>query len=52
MEQVLYTQVVMLFQKYLNITEENRIQNEDKLKFQGCCKMSQRWFDLGFDWTE
>ena len=42
MEQVLYAQVVVLSQKYLKITEENRIQNEDKLKFQGHSAISHR----------
>ena len=35
MEQGLYAQVVMLRQKDLNITEENKNKNEDKFKSQG-----------------
>ena len=49
MEQGLYAQVVMLRQKDLNITEENKNKNEDKFKFQGHSARSQHWFDLDFD---
>ena len=51
-EQSLYTQVVRLCQKYLNITEQNKYKNEDKFKFQGKSARSQSWFDLDFDWVE
>ena len=52
MEQGLYSQVVMIRRKDLNITEENRNKNEDKFKFQGQSARSQHWFDLDFDWIE
>ena len=52
MEQGLYTQVVMLCQKDLKITEQKQTKNEDKLKFQGRSARSQSWFDLDFDWIE
>ena len=52
LEQVLYSQVVMLCQKYFNITEANKNKNEDKFKFQGQSIRSQHWFDLDFDWIE
>ena len=49
MEQVLYAQVVMLFRKDLNITEENRNKNEAKFKLQVQSARLQCWFDLDFD---
>ena len=52
MEQVLYSQVVMLSQKDLNITEENKNKNEDNFKFQCQSERSQRWFDIDFDWID
>ena len=52
MEQGLYTQVVMLRQKYLKIIEANTNTNEAKLKFQGQSARSQGWFGLYFDWIE
>ena len=51
-EQGLYAQVVMVFHKDLKITKENININEDKFKFQGQSKRSQRWFDLDFNWIE
>ena len=36
----------------MKITKENININEDKFKFQGESKRSQRWFDLDFDWIE
>ena len=51
-EQGLYTLVVILRRKDMNITEENKNKNEDKFKFQGQYARSQRWFDLDFDLIE
>ena len=52
MEQGLYAQVLMLFRKDFNITEANKNKNEDEFKFRGQSAISQRWFDLDFDWIE
>ena len=52
MEQVLYAHVVMLLQKDLKITEENKNKNEYKFKFQGQSARSQCWFDIDFDWIK
>ena len=48
MEQVLYSQLVMLSQKDLNINEANKNKNKDKLKFQGHSARSQHQSDLDF----
>ena len=52
MEQVLYSQVVILCRKDLKITEANKNKNETKFKFQGQYAISQSWFGLDFDWIE
>ena len=52
MEQGFYAQVVVLRRKYLKFTEANKNKNDAKFKFQGQSTISQRWFDLEFDWTE
>ena len=52
MEKVLYSQVVMISRKYLKFVASNKNKNEAKFKFQGQSAISQRWFDLGFDWIE
>ena len=52
MEQGVYSQVVMIFRTYLNITEANKNENEHKFKFQGHSAISQHEFDLDFDWYE
>ena len=52
MGQVLYAQVVMLRRKYLMVTDSNKNKNEAKFKFQGQYTISQRWFNLGFDYIE
>ena len=51
-EQGLYAQIVKLCQKYLKFITESKNKNETKFKFQGHCAISQRWFDLEFDWIE
>ena len=50
MEQVLYAQVVKLRRNDLKFIAANKNKNEAKLKFQGLSAISQRWFDLDFDW--
>ena len=50
MEQVLYERLVVLRQKDFKLTEANKNRNEAKFKFQGQSSISQRWFDLDFDW--
>ena len=50
MEQGLYAQVVMLRWKDLKLFVANRNKNEGKFKFQGQSAISQRWFDIDFDW--
>ena len=52
MDQGLYSQVVMLLIKNLNITEANKNKNEDKFKFHGQSTRSQRWFDPYFGCIE
>ena len=52
MEQVLYAQVFIIRQKYLNITEENKNKNEAKFKFQGQSARSQSYFGIDLDWIE
>ena len=51
-EQGLYAQFFMLRRKDLKISEANKNKNEDKFKFQGQSAISQRWFDLYFDWIQ
>ena len=48
MEQVLYAQVIMLRQKYLNFLPQIR-KIEAKFKFRCQSAISQRWFDLDFE---
>ena len=52
MEQGLYAQVVKLCRKDLKFIAANRNKIEAKFKFQGLSVISQRWFDLDFDWIE
>ena len=52
MEQVLYTEVVLLSQKDLKFTEADKNKDKAKFKFQGQSARSQHWFDLDFDWIE
>ena len=51
-EQGLYAQVVIICQKYLNITQENRNKKEDKFKFQDQFARSQHYFDIFYYWIE
>ena len=51
-EQGLYAQVVNLRRKDLKFIAENKNKNESKFKFQGISAISQRCFDLYFDWSE
>ena len=51
-EQGLYAQVVRIIQKGLKFIAENKNKNESKFKFQGQSKISERWFDLDFDWVK
>ena len=44
--------MVKLRRKDLNYIAENRNKNESKFKFQGQSAISQRWFDIDFDWIE
>ena len=44
--------MVKLRQKDLKSTAANNNINEYKFKFQGQSEISQRWFDLEFDWIE
>ena len=48
MEKVLYAEVVMIRQKYLKNTEENKNKNKNKFKLQGQSVRSQPWFDIDF----
>ena len=52
MEQGLYAQVIMLVRKDLKFVAADKNINEDKFKFQGQSAISQRWFDIDFDWIE
>ena len=52
MEQGLYAQVIMLRQKYLKFPAADKNKNKCKFKSQGQSEISQRWFDLDFDWIE
>ena len=52
MEQGLYSQVIMLRQKYLKFVATDKNKNEAKFKFQGQYARSQRWFDLNFYFIE
>ena len=52
MEHVLYTQVFMVSRKDLKFIAANKIKNEAKFKFQGQSSISQRWFNIDFDWIE
>ena len=52
MEQILYAQVIMLRRKNLKFVETYNIKNGAKFKFQGQSTISQRWFDLDFDWIK
>ena len=52
MEKVLYAKVVKLIQKDLKFIAANNNNNEAKFKFQGQFAISQRWFDIDFDWIE
>ena len=52
MEKGLYAQVVKLSRKDLKFIAANKNKNEAKFKFQGLSAISQRWFDLDFDWIE
>ena len=52
MEQGLYAQVIMLRQKHLKCFAADKNKNEAKFKFQGQSAISQRWFDLDFNWIE
>ena len=51
-EKLLYAQVIKLRQKNLKLISANRNKNEAEFKFQGLSAISQRWFDLDFDWIE
>ena len=50
--QGLYSQLVVLRWKDLKFTEANKNKNKSKFKFQGQSSISQRWFDLDYDWAE
>ena len=52
MEQGSYAQMLILLQKDLNFFATDKNKNEAKFKFQGQSVISQRWFDLDFDWIE
>ena len=52
MEQRLYAQVIMIRRKYLKLVAADKNKNKAKFKFQGQSSISQRWFDLDFDWIE
>ena len=52
MEQGLYEQVIMLRWKDLKFVAADKNKNEAKFKFQGQYAISQRCFDLDFDWIE
>ena len=52
MKQGLYAQVFKLRRKDLKFIAANHNVNESKFKFQGLSVISQRWFDLDFDWIE
>ena len=52
MEQGLYVQVIKLRRKYLKFIAKNKNKNKAKFKFQGISAISQRWFDIDFDWIE
>ena len=49
MEQGLYTQLIMLRQKYLKCVAANKNKNGAKFKFQGQSARLQRWFDIDLD---
>ena len=51
MEQGLYEQVIML-RCYLKFVAAAKNQNGAKFKFQGQSAISQRWFDLDFDFIK
>ena len=51
-EQGLYAQVVMLCWKGFKCIAAYKNKNEAKFKLQGQSEISQRWFDLDFDWNE
>ena len=42
----------MLHQKDLKFVASDKNKNEAKFKFQNKSTISQRWFDLEFDWIE
>ena len=44
--------MVKLRRKDLKFISANKNKNEAKFKFQGKSAISQRWFDLEFDWIE
>ena len=44
--------MVKLHLKDLKFIAANKNENKDKFKFQGLSKISQRWFDLEFDWRK
>ena len=44
--------MVKLRQKGLKFIAANKNKNEAKFKFKGQSAISQRWFDIGFDWIE
>ena len=51
-EQGLYAQVVKLRQNYLKFIAANKNKYESKFKFWDKSAISQRWFNLDFDWIE
>ena len=42
----------MICRKYLKFVAADKNKNEAKFKFQGQYAISQRWFDIEFDWIE
>ena len=52
MEQGLCSQVIVLRQEDLKFVATDKSKNEAKFKFQGQSAISQRWFDIYFDWIE
>ena len=42
----------MLRQEYWKFVAIDRIKNEAKFKFQNQSEISQRWFDIDFDWIK
>ena len=52
MKQGLYAQVIMLCREDLKFIATDKNNHEAKFKFQVQLEISQRWFDLDFDWIE